>query len=300
MALPIDVTDPGLINVEDQAFPPVPGDNQALPFNLGDLLSASLFAAPPPQNPAQSGTIPSAANVNNQAFVPASLSLGAATPATPNIDVKTQNSVQPNPGDFTVSPVGNFQTNIPGSQITLTETAIVDADTGVAPGASTLRYRIFVSGAVLTSLGLSIAGRQVIFTGNVTAGIAGFSRNIIAFTFNSIIVLVTELGTAFNPLGPTPAVGDSMTLVTDRQGSEVIFDLVMAPVDVFLLTSTPAVTAPAVQSFPTTRQADAGVSSGVVIPFVGTGVQVPPLLINPVDVAAQSVVGAGLPQNVFI
>lgn len=292
MALPVDVTDPGLVNVESQAYPFPPGGFQNLPPNFGRLLQASLFAAPIVPPSIQAGLIPSAITVGDQPFVSLPLSQGAAALTPAEIDLEAQNLIRQPVHDFIVTDVGNFDLTQANSNIRLTVTSVVDADTGGAVGANTTRIRIFVSGAILTDLGLSILFRQVIFIGNTSPLIAGRPRTINAYGANSIIVDRTQFGTTLSTI--QPAVGDLMDLNIDREGSEVVFDVFASPANVFIDPSPPiAQTASAPQM---------GYQGNVFIPqtgssFVGAGINGPSFQ-GTFEVANQTY-GNGLPGNIF-
>src|SRR3989304_7718237 len=91
MALPVDITDPNMVNVEDQAYPPIPPTFQALPPNLGDLLSASLFAGPIPGQPPQALPLSVEVDVASQPALPPSFSQGFATPV--EVEVEGQDEI---------------------------------------------------------------------------------------------------------------------------------------------------------------------------------------------------------------
>ncbi len=292
----IDVFDPGLINIEDQGYPPPLPDAQALPVNLGDLIPGFEFAPPIVPAGSQANPTPTNTDVAQQMGVPLSLSMGVATPATPNIDVGAQNDVRLPVADITVTESGNFQTNETNSFITLTVSAVVDADTGGAPTGSTTRYRVTIAPAVLASLGLSISGRQVVFSGNVTAAITGFVRTVSAFGSNSLIMLVTEYGQSFNTTTPTPQVGDTMIIPTDRQGAQTIYDFQASPLNVYL-TQLPPPIAQTLPALPGSFSGNFLPGNGVINPYLGSGVLAPPFIGN-FQIANQTY-SQGQPTDVY-
>lgn len=301
MALPQNVVDPGLVNIEDQAYPRPLDPSQSLVRQLNELISASAYAPPIPRNPAQAIPDSLLVNVLDQPFVPPSFSQGSAVPFFTPVNVGAQNINRGNVRDFIVTESGNFQTSSEYSAATLTVVSLTDADTGGATSSTTTRYRIVVSGVDLTSIGFSIAGREVVFSGNVTAAIQDFVRTIVAFNANSIIVAVTQFGESFNP-NPgappvTPQAGDTMELDLNRNGDQAIFDQTTAETNVYLW-QLPPPAAPTVNAQAFTSVGNFLAGNGVVEPFIGAGTQAP-RLIGTFEVANQSVIGTGLPANVF-
>jgi hypothetical protein len=127
-----DVTDPGLINVEDQAYPAVLGVNfTPLPANFGELLSASLFAPNPALGvPSTLVPTPSSVQVANQPppFIPFG---GVPEPEAIEVDVAQQSPPGVDVDEFVVTELDqNIQTNeTPESIVDFTVTSAVDAET---------------------------------------------------------------------------------------------------------------------------------------------------------------------------
>jgi len=174
----VDIVDPGLINIEEQAYPPpLPGVSFELtPLQLAELLSASLFTTPRPQNDVTSSLFPTPSEVvvGDQVFTLPPLSLGADTPIPVEVDVSLQNLVD---GRFleewiVTTEAGNFrinETENADEDPEFTVTSVLDADTGGAVTLSTTRFRIFVTPANLTSFGLSLLFREAEFFGEPIA-----------------------------------------------------------------------------------------------------------------------------------
>ena len=143
-------------------------------------------------------------------------------------------------------------------------------------------------------------GRQITF--GDTAANPDVSRNITGYTSAWIVIDKSEPSNIDDPiLQSDPAPGDTFTLDTQRQGSEVITSGTGIVQDVTLL-PIPAASPPAVpytaDTFPQ-GQAVVAVSTGQQPgqPIITSGVQVP-TAIN-VNVADQPPIGVGLPPNVF-
>ena len=164
----------------------------------------------------------------------------------------------------------------------------------------TTRYRLYVTPSDLISFGISMLGRQITF--GDTAANPDVSRNITGYTSAWIVIDKSEPSNIDDPiLQSDPAPGDTFTLDTQRQGSEVITSGTGIVQDVTLL-PIPAAAPPAVpytaDTFPQ-GQAVVAVSTGQQPgqPIITSGVQVP-TAIN-VNVADQPPIGVGLPPNVF-
>ena len=302
MALPENIVDPGMVNIEDQAYPRPLDPDQALIRQLNELIAGDAYAPPIVRNLGQA--IPDSLNVNvlEQAFLNPSLSRGEAVPFFSNVNIGSQGLNRGDVRDFTVTESGNFQTSVEYSAVALTVVSLTDADTGGATSSTTTRYRVVVSGLDLTAIGFSIAGREVVFKGNVTAGIIDYVRTIAAFNANSIVIPVTQNGRSFNPdpgAPPvTPQAGDQMELDLNRNGSEVIYDQVLPEISVNLWAQAPLGVVPTVAAEIVSFSGNFLAGNGVVEPFVGSGVQVP-RLVGTFEVANQVVIGNGLPANVF-
>ena len=169
-----------------------------------------------------------------------------------------------------------------------------------AQATPTTRYRLYVTPSDLISFGISMLGRQITF--GDTAANPDVSRNITGYTSAWIVIDKSEPSNIDDPiLQSDPAPGDTFTLDTQRQGSEVITSGTGIVQDVTLL-PIPAAAPPAVpytaDTFPQ-GQAVVAVSTGQQPgqPIITSGVQVP-TAIN-VNVADQPPIGVGLPPNVF-
>lgn len=266
----IEVTNPGVTNVANEAYPAVPGTSQGLP-------------------------VPSSVAVADSAARPASFSLGAATPATPTTNVASQNLASSNPVEILVSPVGNFQTNNTLGDLrsfTVSSTQTIDS------GLPTEAYKVtLAAGTDLYSYGLDLTGMLAYFPSTASAlspeNIP--SRPIFAYGKNFVMVYRYDV---FGNSMSAPGTGAAQCRIAIlRDGDEVLNQLVGSEVDVTISPAPPvAQTVPAVGG---RTQGNIAANPGVVVPFVGSGVQLPPLL-GTFEVEDQVPIGSGLPVNVFV
>jgi hypothetical protein len=167
--------------------------------------------------------------------------------------------------------------------------------------APTTRYRLYVTPANLTSFGISMLGRQIVF--DDTAANPGASRNITGYVANWIVIDKPEPGNVDYPILDTdPIPGDTFTLTVQRQASEVITSGTGVVQDITLLPSpspSPAVVPSSpVLPIPSGTQGTIDVAAAQPAnPILTSGVQVPTAIT--VNIADQPPIGVGLPPNVF-
>jgi hypothetical protein len=204
-----NVTDPGMVNIEDQAYPPPP------PGSQGDV-------------------IPRFVDAGIQAFTPP-LSMGVPDPTETNVDVSTQNFVR-DPVPWIVTPVGNFRI---GSDPTLRTRFTIKANdpaknfvavTSFTNGGTTYYSITLADGSNLFSLGVDLRGALVQFPNSAppldpqnvpTAPIISYGANV-------LIVDGTRL--ANDP----PTQLDAIFVPNAREGSEDVIQQQAAPVNVFV------------------------------------------------------------------
>ena len=104
-----DDNNPGLVNVADQAYPAVPPTSQGLPVPFE--FNPSLVAPPPLPTFSAGGPTPVDAFVANVGGIPAPFSLGTPLPALKFVDISVQDLIKFPTADWVVTATGNFQTN---------------------------------------------------------------------------------------------------------------------------------------------------------------------------------------------
>jgi hypothetical protein len=298
----MDVVDPGMVNIEEQAYPRPLDLAQALALNLGRLIQASQFWPNGPPGALQSGPRPSEVFVQSQPFVNPSLSLGVATPATPTTDVTVQNVVRQPVADFIITESGPFQTN-PSVPTTVRRTiaAVTSFQVSNQFGTTTFFVITFAAGTNLMDFGVDLTGTEALFPNSAPAlnpqAVPGaFITN---FALNQIVVDGTDL------LASPPIAGNVVDLDVSRHGSEVVFDLFPNDVNVFLNPTTvpPPIALTVVGD--SIREVDVFVSDAPPIPFIGAGTRIPLLLYLDLRETAffpsdRPILTRGLPANVFI
>lgn len=182
------------------------------------------------------------------------------------------------PGTFTATSAGNW-TYIPVINITT-------------------RYRLGVVPADLTSFGISILGREIVFDDDtVTVADRGASRLVAYYGAGCVVVNRSDPDDDSVPVMVAPQAGDAFTLYVQREGSEVFTDLSGQTTDVTI-----APPPPIFVPNPTQSQASLGTVDVTIGPQPGyvvltSGVVVPTA--RNVNVADQAT-SVGLPKNVFI
>lgn len=297
----IDIVDPGMVNIEEQAYPRPLDLAQALARNLGALISGGAFVANPPPPGFQAGNRPTEVFVAGQPFVQPSLSLGTALPTIPEFDIADQAVLQP-VAEFIVTESGSFEFNrrVPTSvsqTITAVQTILAPGPTG----ANITFYLITFGVAVnLMDYGVDLVNTEALFPNSapplapedVPAGI------ITKFTNRQIMVDGTDL------TADAPQVGDIVRLDITRHGADVVFDLFAPDANVFIDSVQSASAAQTVVA-DSRSVITAFASDGVLTPFIGAGTRIPLLLYLDLRETAffpadRPITTRGLPVNVNI
>lgn len=283
------------VNVADQAFPPPPPTSQNLPENLGVLVQGSEFAAPFAAFPAQGLRPFTPVFVVDQGTVPV-IDSGVPVPIPSNVFITDDGSIG-QPAEYIVSPTaGNFQTGLPVLATIIQSGALADAATGGPITASTVVVQLTLTQS-LTQYGLDFYGKEIVVLSVGVGGDAsnsGAVRTITNWSQNILYFNLVENGASLNgalPMGP----GATYSLPVQRESDEVVYDL--------LGQSTTSFPSNIAQNDPVANsqgafQGNVTASSGVVSPFIGSGIQLPPF-IGTFEVENQPVLG-GLPVNVFV
>ena len=292
MAATIDV------NPANQAYPPPPGDSQALP-------------------------IPSAVAVAALPAIQPSFSQGTAQAAQPSFDVATQNNVLSPVQEVIVTENGNFATNNTSADIQSFKVSSVVMQ-GPNPADSTTVYQIALTDvngntASLTSFGVDFTECFANFpaAANPKSPENIPSRPISAYNDpNTIVVPVQD---SFGNNLTQPSAGDIVTIGVIRQGASLTVLAGFSEIDVFIAPRpAAAITVPASGPTPMGNITPgnpglpfigsgqsgprfAGDFSGGTVGagFVGSGQQLPPFL-GTFEVENQVPLGLGLPANVFV
>ena len=314
--LQLDVFDPGLTNIEFQAYPRPLDLAQALALQLGNLIAAGAFAANPPPTPLQSGVLPSEVFAQSQAFAPPSLLQGVAVVQPASVNIGVQNSVRLPVVDFIITEAGSFQTNeSPSAQVTLTiapgpGSPVVGgvAQSVVTTTVGTVTYfQLFLGNSNLNDFGIPLLGSLVLLPNQAPARNPQDvpTRPILQYSTNWILISLDDPpGSGFDslPINP-PTLGQTVTFNVRRTGFEVIFDLFPTESNVIIDAAPPAATT--VSATDARRVSNATANDGVVNGFVGGGTRIPLLLFQNLRDSAfypanQTIATLGLPANVNI
>lgn len=298
----ITVTNPGLVNVADEAYPAVPPGRQRLPRDLGVLVPVADDGFPIIAPGVGNLPLPLLVNADEQSFLLVDFHQAiVGVPVSSVIDVDAGDDFV-NPVDLTeyvVTQAGSFPTNAPSDeQVGLFDsaiTAIVDADTGGALINATTRYRITLADS-LVPFGITFIGREIeVITSGFPANV-GQSRTIEFWSVNQIYVERSEGSETFAN-GQQLAVGNVLRVDTVRDGFEVVSNQLGIVVNENLID----VLLPVGQDVDFDEGRFEGnflASSGVAVPFVGNGTAAPPFQ-GTTEVESQTF-GRGLPANVFV
>lgn len=152
--------------------------------------------------------------------------------------------------------------------------------------------------ANLTSFGVSLAGRELVFDDNtLTVADRGANRLIESYNATSLVISRSDLEDDTVPVMTPPQVGDGFTLYVQREGAEVFTDDVGTPTNVIIAPSPPTFMQNPAQALQSQGTVDVTVgpqpgqvliTSGVVVPTAAN-----------VNVANQATT-VGLPTNVFV
>ena len=246
------------INVADETYgnPPLGADSMAIPLNNGVLVPvADQSIDPVTGNPlAVTCPTPAEAIVGEQA--PGSPSQDFAEvpgvpplflpfpPAKTDPNIQGQSVTAGNPAEFTVAGSDlSIQTNQTSATVQdYTIVAVLDAGTGLAPASTTTSYKLIVTPASLASFGISMLGRQIVFDDSIlTVANEGASRIVTGYGSNWIAIDRSDAADIYVPTLVNPQPGDTFTLDTQREASEVVSSISAASVDVNVTASTPPV-----------------------------------------------------------
>ena len=287
-----DDNNPGLVNVADQAYPPVPATFQALPVPFE--FNPALVAPPPlPQFSAGAPT-PKDAFVANVGGVPPSFSQGSPTPVLPTIDISVQDLIKFPSADWTVTETGSYQTNnalgVP-QPFHILAVVVIDA------GLPTQAYQIFLQSPVnLYGFGLDITDMLVSFPSAAPPSAPENipQRPIVSFNANWFLV---EGYDGQGNLLTIPGFNQLIQIFIVRDGPAVTNQTNLPVINVNV--PTPAAPPPPLLGTQFNFTGNFFAREEVRIPFVGSGVAAPPFL-GTFEVENQSLVGQGLPANVFV
>lgn len=233
LAIPLD--DDVLVPVADQSIAPVTGNPLAVTFPTpAEVIVGAQAPASPSQDFSQALGVP-------PLFLP-------FPPAKTDPNIQAQSVTAGNPAEFTVAgPDISIQTNVTSATVQgFTVTGVLDADTGLAPASTTTRYKLIVTPASLASFGISMLGRQIVFDDSiVTVANEGASRLITGYASNWIVIDRSDPADVFVPVLADPQIGDTFTLDSQREASEVVSATSAASVNVNISTGTQPVQAAA-------------------------------------------------------
>lgn len=240
------------IEVENETYgnPDVRVDSTAVPRNDGVLVPVADQSIDPVTGNPLAVTFPTPAEVIVGELAPASPSQDFATipgqpplylpfpPAKTDPNIQAQSVTAGNPAEFTVAgPDISIQTNVTSATVQgFTVTGVLDADTGLAPASTTTRYKLIVTPASLASFGISMLGRQIVFDDSMAN--EGASRIITGYGSNWIAIDKNDPADVFVPALSDPQPGDTFTLDTQREASEVVSSTSPRPIDINVSTST--------------------------------------------------------------
>jgi hypothetical protein len=296
----IDIVDPGMVNVEEQAYPRPLDLAQALALNLGRLIQASQYWPNGPPGVHQDNATPTEVFVESQPFISPSLSLGVATPDTPTTDVADQNIVHQPVVDYIVTESGSFNTN-PAVPTTVRRTIASVTSFAVSGAVSTTTFYVitFTAGTNLMDFGVDLVGTEALFPDSapalnpqdVPAGL------VTKFSLNQLVVDGTDLS-------PAPVAGDVVDLDVSRHGDEAVFELYANDVNVVIdavQSSSAAVTVVGDSH----QMVDVFIEDEPPIAFIGAGTRIPLLLYVGLRETAffpsdRPVTTLGLPINVNV
>ena len=217
MALPLTVLDPGVINVESQAYPRPLDPPQALRPPTEVQVGALVLPQLPPLGPG-SGS--------------------AAVAAADSINVSLQAVRQP-VSEFIVTQSGNFQTNATNAnnvRRTIRPNGGLpspDVVTTVVNGQTQFQV-FFLAGTNLFDFGVSLVGTEARFPNSAPARAPENVPTGLVLMFSTNWILVD--GTDFT--STPPAAGNVVDLDVGREAFEPIFDQVLSPLNVNVFANT--------------------------------------------------------------
>jgi hypothetical protein len=162
----------------------------------------------------------------------------------------------------------------------------------------TTRYRLGVSPGDLTSFGISLLGREIVFDDStLTVADRGASRLVGYYGVDYVVVSRSDLDDDSVPVMAKPQAGDAFTLYVQREGSEVFTDQSGQVTDVVVAPPPPVFVPSPSQGLSSQGNVDVSVGPQPGAPVTTSGTLVPTA--RNVNVADQSTV-VGLPRNVFV
>jgi hypothetical protein len=230
-------------------------------------------------------------------FILPPLSQGVAVPEFPEIDVAAQGIQQP-VVDVIVTEAGSFEIN-PPTQASISRTILaVTSFVVAAPGGNITYYILtFAAPINLMDFGIDFGGTTALFPDSASDPENVPGALITSFASRQIVIVGTNL------LTHPPEAGNTIVLDISRHGNGRIFELVEPDLNIFIDSVQSAFAAETVvaQSF---TEIDA-FPGGSLLPFIGSGVRIPPLLYLDLRETAffpadRTNRGPGLPANVFV
>lgn len=160
------------------------------------------------------------------------------------------------------------------------------------------RYQLTVAPPDLSSFGVSMLGRPIVFDDAIfTVVNEGASRSITGYGANFVVINRSDDADLLVPYMDDPQAGDTFTLDVQRQGSEVISRDTGTTEDVTILPP-PQVDVPTgIPSAPSQGNVEVSTGPQPGEPIITSGVNVPTAIT--VNIADQDLVGPGLPKDVF-
>jgi hypothetical protein len=320
----MDSNNPGVLEVEGETYgnpDPNGGTAEWRPMEDDVLVVAEDEAYPAAGSGIPSSVFPTPTDVLVTGVAPLLPVLVVPVPTAPSVDVSSQDlgkgtwaPVDPldpaqgmefvPPGEFLVlDSVESIQTNQTDQDtVLLAVQAVLDADTLGAPGTNTTRYYLRVAvPPFLTSYRVPLGGRQVTFADDTTtAADRGANRVLTGYGRDFVVVNRTDV-TVDNGSVETlalPAPGDTLWIDVGRQGAEDVDELEDTPLDYVVFPPPPPFAPSPAQALQGGGTFDVSTLAAPGQGAVGSGVQVPPTLLD-ARVADQSPV-VGMPTNVFV
>jgi hypothetical protein len=233
----MDVTNPGLVCVANQAFrPDLTADSMAVPLDNDVLVPVANQGEPPAENAEVVTTNPTPVEeiVERQVFAPVSQDFSQLPGVAPLFlpfspedfrnDVANQNLTAGNPAEFIVTSDQSIQTNATvATKRGYVVTSVRDADTGLAPVAATTRFKLLVAPTDLAVLGIPVSGRQIVFDDSIlTVANEGATRTVSGYGSNFIVISRDDPFDSQVSSMAIPTIGDTFTMNVQRLGSETI------------------------------------------------------------------------------
>lgn len=221
-----------------QGFVPPPDGgvivpNTSLPGSL-DVVQAGRQGFPPAPNLlfAFTGPFPTPAEPPVRPAdvgVPPIPSLSSVIPPALEVNVNEAAGLfaSLNPRDIVISDAGSFEVN-PGQAVrTYGISAIVDNETGLPPNINTVNLRLTLTGAPLTSYGITLSGRSLIFpTLSTLPQNPPPERVIMAWGIvagANLVIIPNKDPSGANPISTGLNTSDTALFDSARYSSEVVF-----------------------------------------------------------------------------